>query len=217
MPIFPRAIRAIPLCLLATVMAQPVKAEEQTRSFDAYKCKFTLPGPNWKWTEDATPGRVFMAENDKGWFVVLGCSQQPKGQELSQRFVTGVEEIAFSPPQFIKTGGRFITYRGVKAYQAEGLRDDKWTGAVRIFFANGFLYQIVVMGENQIEKSPEFEAVMNSFNFIETPTPVIRPNAPLSTEEKPNSVAYKAGQVAGACLMIALFLFVVKRLFRRRT
>jgi hypothetical protein len=58
-----------------------------------------------------------------------------------------------------------------------------------------------------VEARPDFEAILNGFEFTSPPTP---PAAPTPAEAQAKDISFIAGTVAGQCLAIAFLLIIAK-------
>jgi hypothetical protein len=92
----------------------------------------------------------------------------PAGTVVDERFATGFDHKAH--PSVEKRGERIATFQGLSCYEWEWLFDGSKTAAFRVVVANGFAYQLQLMGgTDPVEKRPDFEAIMNGFDFTSPP------------------------------------------------
>src|SRR5579875_1879689 len=110
-------------------------AEEPVRTFPAQRCRFKLPGPDWDWIDKELPNGLFMAGNSKGFVITLSISSTPAPIRVNEKFAEEVEKTLYHPGQLEKRSGRFITFRSLPCYQAEGIMADGRTTAIRFFSA----------------------------------------------------------------------------------
>jgi len=165
-------------------------ARENVKSFQLYQCRYTLPGDDWSWAEPAS-GRdaVFMAQNRDGLVLTMSIHSAPAGWVIDARFATEYDQAAPTDVDFRKRGGRLLTFRGLPCYQHEGTLDGRTT-VFRVVIANGLLYQLVLLGNaDPVEQRPDFESVMNGFEFTSPPVPPPGPD--------PHRKAKAIGRVTG--------------------
>ncbi len=204
-------------------------AEEPTRTFPAQKCRYTLPGPDWSWADKQMPNMLFMAGNSSGFVVNLTYVSLPKPEPLNEQFVKGFESTFYKAAQVTKRAGRFVTFRGRPAYQADGLAANGRTTSTLVINANGTTYMLTVIGAEQpIETDPTFESIRQGFDFtipseqvatqtapgIAAPlTPV--PAAPAPAERNAYQMGRLMGGIAAICLLVAGVAVVVRALVRK--
>src|SRR5262245_16718567 len=107
-------------------------AEEDTRTFPDFKCQLKLPGPDWSWDEKRIPKSVFSAASTKGFIVILTCTSSPSPVPMNQQAADGFEKGLYQPGQLDKRSGRFVTFKGLPCYQAEGKLADGRTVSARM-------------------------------------------------------------------------------------
>jgi hypothetical protein len=147
-------------------------ADENVKSFQLYQCRYTLPSDDWSWAELASgTDAVFMAQNGDGLVLTMSVHSAPAGRVIDSRFATEFDQTAPTGVEFRKRGGRFMTFRGLSCYQHEGIFNGRTT-VVRVVIANGLLYQLELLGDaDPVEKRPDFESIMNGFEFTSPPVP----------------------------------------------
>jgi hypothetical protein len=80
-----------------------------------------------------------------------------------------------------------------------------------VALANGFCYQLQLVGnEDPVEQRPDFESIMDGFDFTSPPVP----KTVIKVDRRDN-VSYRMGQIAGYCLIAALVIFVAKKFLQR--
>jgi hypothetical protein len=204
-------------------------ADEATRTFAAQKCRFTLPGPDWKWSEKATPNSLFFAVNTKGFVVTLSVVESPKIWNIGDLSVKDFEKTFYVPGKLSKQAGRFITFRGLQCYQLESSLADGRTGATRILFANKSMYNLSLIGsKDPIEADPAFETILNGFDFTVPPEqgnaqgvqtsaqPTGQRSAPSEEYAKTLGVSQLMGKIVGACLIGIVLLLIIRSVFRKK-
>ena len=204
---------------LLTMLAghNPVTARETVKTFPSYQCRYTLPGNNWSWADPATlPNAVCVARTGDGLVFVLSVIPVPAGSIIDASFATGFDPRAYPAGHATKRGGRLTTFQGLPCYATEGVLEGKATTAVRVVIANGFAYQLQLVGNaDPVEKRPDFEDITNGFAFTSPPV-APTPSSTSDPLDRGERLAYKAGQVAGYCLLGALFLGLLARTKRRK-
>jgi hypothetical protein len=209
------------LCLLLTLLSlglrfpAGINAEEgATRTFPAQKCRFTLPEPDWAWSDKEMPSLLFMASNKKGFVINLATLKTPGFVQLNEQFVKGFEDNYFRSGPFIKRSSRFVTFRGLPTFQAESSIADGRTAVIRVFAAHDLLYHLTLVGaRDPIENDPTFETLMQGFDFTVSPTPAPKTNVPgAMASDHANSlgISRRMGQIAGACVMGIIVLVFLR-------
>jgi hypothetical protein len=198
--------------------------EETVRTFPAQKCRFTLPGMGWTWIDKQAPNTLFMAENTKGFIITLSTVNAPTPERVDEQFAKGFEKTFYQPGQLEKRSGRFVTFRGLPSYQAEGTLTDGRTTASRVFTAHNFVYTLSLIGTKEpVEDDPEFEKLMQGFEFTASPEQQVSAQSGGQTQPAPDSdyaralnISERMGRLAGACILGALLLLLFRWMFRKR-
>jgi hypothetical protein len=199
--------------LTALACRGSLSAYEVVKKFPDYQCQYTLPGKGWTW-EDAKslPNATCVARNMDGLVFVLTVLPVPPNVVMNAKFTDGFDEDlpAARARNMKKRGGRMTTFKGLPCYESDWLVESKFTAVIRVVIANGFWYQVQLLGNaDPVDKRPDFEAVMNGFEFTSPPVP---PD-PLERGER---VARLIGR--GLAYVIAGFaVWGVVTLLRRRT
>jgi hypothetical protein len=206
---------------LLTILAghNPVSARETVKAFAPYQCQYTLPGNDWSWADPAAlPNAVCVARTGDGLVVLLSVIPVPAGSVIDADFATQFDKTAYPNSRSTKRGGRLTTFQSLPCYATEGLVEGKSTTAVRVVIANGFAYQLQLLGNAEpVEKRPDFEAIMNGFAFTSPPVPPTPlPTSPTNPFDRSEQLAQKAGQVAAYCLIGAVLLWLGSRTFRQK-
>ena len=146
--------------------------EPPRKFFRDYKCYYELPDASWSWNNQPGSHILFAAKNSKGMFVTLQWFQLKQVQTLEQ-YVPVYEENYFKSGQFRKRGGRFLSFRGSPCYQLEASLSDGRTVVTRIFLNNYLvaLQLTVIGGPEPIERTPEFESVVQGLYLMDPPKP----------------------------------------------
>ena len=165
-------------------------AEALTRVFLEQKCRFTLPGADWKWIDLRCHRGIHglnlvRAENNLGYFIFLDEITAPQAGQIDldfQEFAKVFEKNLSDWSEITKRDGRFVTYRiekhtgrsvtylDVPAYQTESMLPDGRTTATRVFIANGFEYTMGILGVKEpIENDPIFETLLKGLEFTAPP------------------------------------------------
>ncbi len=209
-------------------------AEETTRTFPAQKCRFTLPGPDWTWIDKQVPNLLFMAGNTKGFVINPSTVSTPAPVQVDEQFAKGFEKSFYQPGQIEKRGGRFVTFRGLPSYQAEGILADGRTSATRVFTAHGLVYHLTLLGAKEpVEDDPAFEKLMQGFEFTAPPEQDAKNTGsggaqaparskgqtqPASDSDygKALSISGWMGRIAGVCIIGAILLLLFRWVVRKR-
>jgi hypothetical protein len=223
-------------CVLAMMFgwsAKVIAADETTRTFAAQNCRFTLPGPDWKWSDKETPKLVFMALNSKGFVINLAVLETPITVELNDQFVKGFEKSVYGSSQLTKRTGEYIAFRGLKCYQLLSTLADGRTRATRVLVANKRLYNLNLVGlKEPIEAEPAFESIMSGFDFIVPPEQdskqansaavqmPAQPTAqrPAQSEEYAKTLNFSQlmGKIVGGCLIGIVLLIIIRSVVRKK-
>jgi len=205
------------ICMSLAILALQIGAADEPgnephKIFEKYKCSYTLPGPGWVWMDAANvPGAIFVASNQAGLVAILMAQPTPL-DSMAPEFIKGLENGAVRSGESSKRGGRMLTFKGVPCYQMDlMLVKEKQTFSSRIFVTHGYAYTLQVVGDVEpVEKSPEYDAIMNGFAFTVAPPPV----SP-SPQKRANSDAYNAGRRVGQIFVYVLIGAVVIALIRK--
>lgn len=151
--------------------AQPAqKANPPMREFAGQKCRFTLPGDEWKWLEPPMPMSIFSATDANGRVFAFCCGQIPPETMLDQSFAAQIEQavVQKSFGKLQKRGGHFVIFQGLSCYQFEGRYADGQTTVSRFFLAHGLVYHLSLIGDKEpVELQPDFEKIMSGFELTE--------------------------------------------------
>ncbi len=228
------------LCLLLGLLGllgSPTRlraAEEPMRVFPAQKCRFTLPVPDWTWIDMQAPNILFVAGNTKGFVINLTTVSVPVTAQINEQFVKEFEKSFYSPGQIEKRAGRFVTFRGLPSYQAEGILADGRTTATRVFKAHGLSYNLSLIGAKEpVEDDPQFEKLMQGFEFTVPPEQEAKnagpedAQAPARSEGQRQStpdtdygralnISELMGRIVGVCIIGILLLLLFRWWNRKR-
>ena len=216
-------------CLLVTAVtvpmnlsAQPPAVDAPARTFPAYKCRYTLPGPDWNWSDEQAPNRIFLAGDTNGFVVTASYVAIAKPEPLNGQYIKGYEEAMYRPGQLKKRAGRFITFLGLPSYQTEGTLADGRTTATRVIMAHGYTYNLSVIGNSKpVEADPSFESILKGFDFTVPPEQGPPPTGqqeptPLTSDRSGLNVSRLMGSVAAFCLLAAGVAVVIKTLMGKK-
>jgi hypothetical protein len=163
---------------------------------------------------------LFMAVNGKGFVINLSAVRTPEPVQVNEQFVPGFESTMYQPGQVKKRGGRFITFRGLQAYQAESALADGRTSVTWVFNAHGFLYILTLLGgQEPVEKNPAFNTIMQGFEFTAPPEPAAQggagpaggaPPAQGADYDRALNISAWMGRIAGACILAVLLLLAFR-------
>ena len=130
-------MRSCRLMLVAALMigsSTGLAADEaNTRTFAPQKCRFTLPGPDWRWIENKDPNALCFAGNKDS--IVVTLSALPDSSPMNEAFAAGFETGFLKSSGFKKRSGGFVDYRGLRCYQLVSTLPD-----------NRVMYSRVVLG-----------------------------------------------------------------------
>jgi hypothetical protein len=155
------------------VLTGPVvaSAADPVKTFPVSKCRYTLPGKDWSWVEPV-PAAEFLcvAESRDGLTLMLMVLHAPTGSVVDADVSAGFDEGFAAAAGARKRGGRFSTFKGLPCYESEWVLKGQCTLASRVVIANGFAYQLQLLGNaDPVEQRPDFEAIMNGFEFTSPP------------------------------------------------
>jgi len=191
-------------------------AGETTKTFPAHQCRYTLPGKDWSWGDPKSDSAyICVAHNGAGLKLMLAVAPIAAGTVIDAKFAEEFDEGTSSAKPLKKRGGRMTLFKGLACYESEWLVRDTSSLAIRIVIANGSEYQLQLLGKaDAVEKRPDFEAIMNGFEFTAPPV-APSPSATTEAANDEKNPAYKAGQALGYCA-IALVLVRLAGWGRRR-
>jgi hypothetical protein len=189
-------------------------ARETVRTYSVYQCRYSLPDKDWMWADSKSlPNATCVARNTDGLVFVLSVVPVPSGTVMDAKFADGFDESTSAASPMKKRGGRMTTFKGLPCYESDWLVESKYTAVVRVVIANGFAYQLQLLGNaDPVQTRPDFEAVMNGFEFTSPPVPPVAPD-PLEPGKK---LARRMGEVAVYCLFGALALGFLTRGLRKK-
>src|SRR5580700_10343063 len=109
---------AVAITLLAILPETAAAADERTREFPAYKCRYTLPGEDWYWIDFAEakkpPKSIFTAgTKKKGLALTLTYDRATRAERMDQKFSVGFEKGFYAAGPVTKRGGRFVSFQGL--------------------------------------------------------------------------------------------------------
>jgi hypothetical protein len=204
--------RVVPALLVALAGPAAAGPQEDVLTFPVSQCRYTLPGKDWTWIDHTSfPKAICAARNGDDLVFVLSVIPWPAGPVIDEKFAAEYDRTA--DPSVTKRDGRIATLKGLPCYESEWLASGKRTGVIRVVIANGYFYKLQLLGNaDPVEKRPDFEAIMNGFEFTSPPVPPV-PAEPLDPGKK---LARRMGQVAVYCLLGALVLGLVVRGARKK-
>jgi len=207
--------RRLAVALLVTLSGHAAMwAGETTRTFPEYQCRYTLPGTDWTWSDGAKiPMALCVADSEDGLALLVGITPASPGTVIDAKFASEFDPSKSRGGSIVKRASRLTTFKGMPCCQAEVLVNGTRSAAIRLVIANGFAYQVQVIGDVEpVEKRPDFEAIMNGFEFTSPPVPP-DPNATTGDGKNPS---YKAGQALGYCLIVLVLVRLVNWGRRRK-
>jgi hypothetical protein len=189
-----------------------VSAQQNVRTFPEYQCRYTLPADDWSWVKPR-PGvtAICAARNRDGLVLALTVLPAPAGHVVDAKFAIDMDGWAASK-ELTKRDGRITTFRELPCYQLEAMLNGRTT-VFRVVIANGFHYQLELAGNaDPVEKHPDFETIMNGFEFTSPPVPP----SPVDPHQKGKAVAFSVGKITTYGLLGALVLGIVIQCIRRK-
>ena len=208
------AVRHLSVALVILSLASAIRsaADVNSRPFPDKHCKFTLPGIDWKWDDNKQPSQLFGASGPNGLVVVMTVTPTGPRDSLNQPFIDAFEAACFKPGLHAKRSGDFVDHRGQSSYQCEGTFATGQSSVCRIFLGHGNCYALMVIGNEQpVERLPEFEAIVNSFELDTVPLNL--PAMRVADEER--TVAFRVGEFAGRIIVLTIIIgfiaFVVRK------
>jgi hypothetical protein len=212
-------------------------SDTTTRTFDAQKCRYTLPGPDWSWSDEKKAQNMpFMARSTKGHVINLSVVNASYSEALNEQYGKEVEKSLYKTGQFEKRGdGKIVPFRGLQAYQAEMRLGDGRTCVLRVFTSRGFHYQITQIGTKEpVEIDPTFEKIMDGFDFTVSAEATAKQPAPNGAQvsggpagaSHNSAVSEQSGSttvlviriaavVVVVCIVLAVVLFVIQFVMRK--
>jgi hypothetical protein len=202
--------------LVVWLMAAGALAEDDpnTRTDRRLKCRYTLPDERWSWLDTSELNLkelVFSARRDDGTTVaVTAIPNEGSGTDFSDKLVKGFESGYLKSYRGRRRSGQRVTFRGLPAYQLNATLQNEVSASVRLFIANDLAYCVQVLGpEPRIEEQPDFEAIMNGFEFTSPPQRTVARNDPFSVGMALGKIVFDVAVVAG-------IVWLIVRLFVRR-
>jgi hypothetical protein len=238
MPMSSRSRLCLLICLLALQMASPARlgaGEERTRTFEAQKCRYTLPGPAWSWLDDQKPENMLcMTRNTNGFVISLSAVATSDGPEKNEQYGKEFEKSLYKSGQF-EAGGQFydpVAVRFVPAYPTRMRLSDGRKALLLVFTSRGFHYHMTLIGgKEKTEVDRELPTMVQGFDFtvpdersakqlgsIAGQDTIVR--WPRQEQNTPASaavagVARIAAIVAFVCIVAASLLLVFRLVFRK--
>lgn len=190
---------------------------ERIKEFQDRRCRLALPSSEFKWLDNSQIPNTLAAFGDNSGIVFIVLTfKTPDGFVLTKGFTKGFDEGSCQSGMFSKISGEIIKFRNLPCYQVH-LRSvkDGSVMTVRAFAANGYLYQLQLIGSIlPIENRNKLENIFSAFEFVgmpNLPTP-----KPPSAEQKAYNFGMQMGRISVYCLIAAVILFVARRLVRKR-
>jgi hypothetical protein len=163
--------------MILAILVSPLtaSARDPVKTFPVSQCRYTLPGKDWSWVQPVPRDvqAICVARNEDGLVVMLTVLHAPAGMVIDAGFVDAFDPTAHGVQGTVrKRGERFMTFKGLPCYECELLVHEQMTTVIRVVIANGFAYQLQLIGNaDPVEKRPDFEAIMNGFEFTAPPVP----------------------------------------------
>ena len=200
-------ITAVLILMGSSLLAGEV---QETKEFADLKCKLTLPSPDFKWLDNKQVpyARAFMG-NDSGTMLLLLAFKDTEGKPVDEDFAKGFDIGLGKTGDASKINGSIITFEKLPCYQVNiRIKQNNSTGTIRAFCANGYLYQLQIIGNKSLFKErKKQEKIFSSFEFIGQPVaPKLKA---LSAEQKAYKFGYMMGRIVFYCIVIAVIVGIV--------
>lgn len=201
--------------LIANGMAYAAPSADMTKDFADYHCRLSLPGStDFEWLDHTQiPQAAAALRNSSGTTVLLLVTKVPSDFTLNTK---GFDDGLCAPGVASKLKSEKATFRGVPCYQiCVRFEQNNAIAAIRAFAANGFLYQVQIIGESlPIDDQSKLEHLFSMFEFIGSPATTVA-KAP-SSEQKAYNFSRLMGRLVGICLIAIIVLVVAKRMFGKK-
>jgi hypothetical protein len=200
-------------CFQNNAAEATTQPDTDTREFSKYKCRYTLPGPNWEWLEIKEPSVVFAARDDTGFVLILNAGTIAPNITMTKEFLAGVDKGVTKSNLVKKRSDSRFTFKGVPCYQLEMLlANEGKTAASRVFLANGFSYSLQLIGKDApVERSPIFPIAMNKFEFTQKPTLHVAPTSDSPQKSDAEAMGEKAGQALFYIFLLGLIVYLTQK------
>lgn len=203
----PRKTMLLAAALMIYSLAGIANDVGNARVFADRQCKLTLPGAGFRWLDHSKiPQAVAALGNDSGTMLLMTINKAPDGFVLKESFVRGFDKSFNQPGVASKISGEIVTFRGVPCYQLHArLGQDGSIATIRAFGANGYLYQLQLVGSRlPVERRGELDGVFSAFEF--TGTPSLPTSAPQTSEQQAYNFSENMGKIAGGCIIGVIIL-----------
>ena len=182
---------------------------QETKEFADLKCKLTLPSPDFKWLDHRkVPNAKAILKNNSGTILLLLALKAPAGESINRNFTKGFDSGFCKGSKAAKISGDIITFKKVPCYQLQVRHKQTDSGGmIRVFFANGYAYNLEVIGNEALMKEKvKLEKLFSAFEFIGSPT---MPRPVSSAVQKAYNYGYMMGRIAFYCIVIAVIVGIV--------
>ncbi len=191
--------------------AVAVGDSRQTKEFDEYKCKLTLPSAGCEWfDEKKIPHATAVFSNEADVLLVMAVSRNEEGFPINNEFIRGFDNGFFKSGNMSKTSSEITSFRGVPCYEFHvRAHDDNSVMTCKVFAANGYVYQLQVFGSPlPVKERDKLEPFFESFEFIGKPVPP-------AEKTEAHKLGYKAGKIAAYAIMGVVVLGILKMIRRK--
>ena len=198
--------------VVAALCASAAEAAE-VKDFEQYKCKLVLPGEQFKWLDNPGPASLIAAfRDDSGLIVNLIVDKTPDYYSLNESSTKGLDDGITKSGKAEILERTITRFRDVPCYQLHArLAQDNSLFTVRLFVANGYLYQMWLAGSNlPIEERSKLDEVFSAFQFVGTPSV---PDPGLTSAYK---FGEKMGRIVAYCIVGIIVVLVARWLTRTR-
>lgn len=144
-------LTAVLMLMGANLLAEDI---QKAKEFTDLKCKLTLPSSDFKWLDhkQVPYARAFMG-NDSGTMLLLLAFKDTEGKPVDKDFAKGFDIGLGKTGDVAKINGSIITFKKLPCYQVNiRIKQNNSTGTIRAFLANGYLYQLQIIGNKSLFK-----------------------------------------------------------------
>lgn len=190
----------------------------KVKEFPEYSCKLTLPGPEFKWSEnEMLPGLLAKLKNETEISLVLAIQDTPANAKIDNSTIRQIQDSYLDEDMVTFNSGDILPFRKVPCYQYFlHFKDGHASTVARSFIANRFLYTLYLkMPQDQFEAGDNWDQLFATFEFIGNP------KQPSSSYHSPDLNSKSGASIIISILFICLFLvvgaiFIIGIWYRRR-
>jgi hypothetical protein len=202
--------------LLLPAAEGPLQAEERTKAFPSFHCKYTLPGADWSWGVPSSQPALLVATNPEGLRLVLVAERLKKADKIDEEYAEDYEKGVYGSGGIKKRGGKLMTFKGLACYQTEAILPNEKTIVGRVFIAHGNVYDMYLTGlAEPVEQRADLDTIMNGFEFTKPPptNPATRPDEEAETTRE---FFRQHGRITTFVLVGVGIFFLIRWLTRKK-